>query len=118
MPSLEYLDHNVLVALLKKELPGLREHIDARKSTGSVFPYSPAHIEEVALIFREQEASAEADRLVAEHLQIIEEVSDRWELLPDIVHSTRLLQESPEIGMRRVLSGYHLTLAAEENERW
>ncbi len=118
MPPLEYLDHNVVVALIKKERPGLREHIDARKAAGSVFPYSPAHVEEVAVIFREQKNEDEATRLVAEHLQLIEGISDRWELLPDMANPTRLVQEVPDVCMGRVLADYDLTLAAEENERW
>lgn len=117
MPPLEYLDHNVIVALFKNERPGLREHIDARKGVGYVYPYSPAHIEEVAVIFRDQKVPEEADRLVAEHLQLIEGVSDGWELLPEGANPTRLVQESPRVCMGRVLVDYDLTLAAEENER-
>ena len=45
MRTREYLDHNLIVALFKKERPGLREHIDSRKATGAIFPYSSAHIE-------------------------------------------------------------------------
>ncbi|MCE9561858.1 MAG: hypothetical protein K8U57_07375 [Planctomycetes bacterium] len=116
-----YLDQNIFMALLKGEKPGLREHIDAQKANGTVaFPYSPAHIEEVAVIFREMEDPELARARVVENLSLIGDVSGRWELLPGLgnVGPSRYVQETPEVCLGRVMEDYDLTLSAEENERF
>lgn len=115
-----YLDQNVFVAILKKERPGLLDHIEKEKAKGVRFPYSPAHIEEVAVIPREIEDAALASQRVDENIELLARVSDRWEYLPglDDVGSTRLLQEDPRECLRRVTDGYDLTLSAEEIEKF
>jgi hypothetical protein len=115
-----YLDQNVLMAILKNERPGLMDHIKCFKEDAVVFPYSPAHIEEVAIIPRECEDATLAGERVNENLQLIEEISDRWEYLPALgdVGPSRLAQEDPRECMKRVVDGYDLTLSAEEIERF
>src|SRR5579871_58222 len=105
MPRTNYLDQNVFVAILKAEREGLADRIARLKTEGVVFPYSPAHIEEVAVIPRETAVAALASQRVNENIQLIEMVSDRWEYLPGLGNAgpSRFLQEDPRDCMKRVL---------------
>jgi hypothetical protein len=120
MPKTNYLDQNVFVAILKGEREGVEDRIARLKADGVVFPYSPAHIEEVAIIPREIADAALASQRIDENIQLIEKVSNRWEYLPGLgnVGPSRLLQEDPRDCLKRVTDGYDLTLSAEEIERF
>jgi hypothetical protein len=113
-----YLDHNVIVSAMRRRIDSLPGDIEAWKSTNSVFPYSPAHLEEIAVILREQADYERAIQHVAEHLAFIEELSECWELLPADDSPTRIEKEAPSVCMTRVLRDYDVTSLAEENERF
>ncbi|MDG3008394.1 hypothetical protein [Paludisphaera mucosa] len=114
-----YLDHDVFVRLRRDERPGLAGHIAAFKQEEFLFTYSPAHLEEIAVIIREVQDQTEAEKRVAESIAILSQTTGNWEFLPAEHNQgpSRLIQEDPRICMSRVLDGYELTLAAEENER-
>lgn len=122
MTNRTYLDQNVFVAIVKNERPGLLEHIDKRKAEGVQFPYSPAHIEEVAVILRDHDDPEDpepAHRLIGYNLWLIGHVSGGLEILPpeDVAGPSRYVQEEPQVCFQRVIGNYGLTLSAEEITR-
>jgi hypothetical protein len=115
-----YLDQNVFVAILKDEHPQLRARIDEHRAVGTLFPYSPAHMEEVAVVLRDLAGDKlAATRIFDENMNVIAEISDHWEFLPgEVGQPTRFLQEPPVDCMKRVIDYYDVTLEMEQNERW
>jgi len=93
-----YLDHNAIADVYQKRRAGLRELIDARKKLGDIFPYSPAHMEEIAVVLRSQPDQAQAQQMVADQIALVAELSDTWEILPGHQNAgpSRLLQEDPD----------------------
>ncbi len=115
-----YLDHNVVVDVYQCRRAGLRELIDARKAAGDTFVYSPAHLEEIAVVLRCATNEANAQRMVEEQVALIAELTDTWEVLPAFqgVGASRVVQEHPSKCLERVLEHYHLTLSSEAIERF
>jgi len=118
--KLIYLDFNVMADLYQRRRPGLPEWVDSRKAKGDIFPYSPAHMEEVAVVFRSQLEPLAARQVVADQIDLVAGLSDCWVILPGLGNAgpSRVLQEHPSICMKRVLDNYDGTLSAEENERF
>lgn len=115
-----YLDHNVFVDVYQNRRPNLRELIDCRKAAGDIFPYSPAHMEEIAVVFRCQSDQMKAMQMVEEQVALVGELSDTWEILPSFqrIGPSRIVQEHPFYCMMRVTEHYDQTLASEEGERF
>lgn len=115
-----YLDHNVIADVYQDRRPGLRDVIEARKAAGAIFPYSPAHMEEIAVILRCQVEPEKAHRMIDEQVALVASLSDTWEILPDLQNTgpSRVVQEHPSACMARVLRDYDRTLSSEENERF
>jgi hypothetical protein len=114
-----YLDHNVIADVYQNRRDGLREVIDGRKKAGDIFPYSPAHMEEIAVVLRSQPDPEQAQQMVAEQIALVAYLSDTWEILPAVQNAgpSRLLREHPSLCMSRVTENYDLTLQGEELER-
>lgn len=114
-----YLDHNVVVDVYQNRRPGLREVIDVRRKAGDIFPYSPAHMEEVAVVLRAQPNKKQALRMVEDQVALVADISGTWEILParQDIGPSRIVQEHPSVCMDRVLQDYDLTLSSEEIER-
>ena len=77
--------------------------------------YSPAHIEELAVIFREKEDVSEAEVFVENLLHSITEITDNYECFPtekDII----IKKGKPEECLKRVLNLYTFTIFAENIE--
>lgn len=112
-----YLDHNVITDLMKGN-PALWETISHLKSNGARVIYSPAHIEEVAVILRETSDIDKGKRFVREHLRFISAITDDWEYRPTIDGPTCVVREKPSVCYKRVMAEYDLTLEAEEINRF
>lgn len=117
-----YLEYNMILALLKKEDVFFSEKVDSliRRDKKYVFPYSPAHIEEVATIYQDCKDKNKAKEYVKEHLNFISVISDNLEFLPNDFFSKkpRIIKEHPCGCMQRVINMYNLTLFAQKNEEF
>lgn len=111
-----YVDHNVITALMRGN-ESLHETITELKVNRARLFYSPAHIEEVAVIQRESPSAEEADRRIKEHLRFISTLTGNWEYLPCEECPTQVVVESPFTCYRRVIKSYDLTLLAEQFNR-
>lgn len=120
MCNRSYLDHNVVVDVYQNRRPGLRAVIDNRKKAGDIFPYSPAHMEEIAVILRSQPDLEKAQKMVGEQIALVADLSDTWEILPAFQNagSSQVVQEHPSDCMVRVMHNYDHTLSSEEIERF
>lgn len=119
-----YLDMNVIVDCMKRGHEELSDAIHTAKDAGTIFPYSPAHMEEVANILRSknaegiaEEPTAEAIRRTYDSVEYISSLSDDWEYLPNDSGEIRLLKEHPQMCIYRVCDRLDLTEFAEENDR-
>jgi hypothetical protein len=112
-----YLDHNVIIRLMKGGTP-LSETVLHLKNAGARILYSPAHIEEVAVILRENSDLKEAARLIHEHLEFISYLTGDWEYLPAWKAPIQVLKEKPLECFKRVVDFYPQTLEAEELSRF
>ena len=116
-----YLDHNVITPIVKSRAQrGKLPEINRAKSEGCRFPYSPAHIEEIAVIYQAETDFAKADGYVTAHLNCISSVTDDLEFLPCEGNDgpARIVTESPFDCMNRVIAQYDLTRQAEEVARF
>ncbi len=76
------LDHNVITLIVKDPTHSLLPVLEKAKLKVYRFPYSPAHIEEIAVIYREVSDFAKADGYVTEHLKCLSSVTDELGYLP------------------------------------
>ena len=76
-----YLDMNIVISLRKGENPSLLPVIQKLRNEGYIFPYSPAHIEEIAMIARRTEDETEADIRVNENLDHLARLTEHIELI-------------------------------------
>ena len=110
--SLIYFDYNVFVRYMNDQ--DLQKKIDILKEDGFIFPYSPAHIEEIANI---NSGSPEQDsKYVAEHISALDKLSGRYELFPNQQDRVLLVKEDPWSCLGRV-NNWLLSLLAELNMR-
>lgn len=112
-----YLDMNVVVDCFQGRDDFVKEKVLRLKKGRVIFPYSPAHIEEVAVILRKQKDQDKADKYVKAHLEYISQLSDGWEYLPSDA-GIILKKESPDTCFGRVIDMYDRTIFAENNERY
>ncbi len=112
-----YLDLNVFVDMLQNRQPGLLDQVEKHKKAFA-FIFSPAHLEEVAVIFRSDTDQSRAQGLVDRHCQLISKVCDDLEVLPAASEGgpSRFVHESPKTCLSRVFDHYERTLSAEDNE--
>jgi len=78
-----YLDFNVLISIVKKEVDSdyTFAKIANLKRNGFIFPYSPAHIEEIAVNYGKY-CKSEADEVVNKRLRLVKWTSQCFEYLP------------------------------------
>ena len=79
-----YLDFNIFLSILKKEnnYEYTLSKINQLQKNEFIFPYSPAHIEEVAVNYKRNIDNKEEE--VNKHLLLIERISKNYEYLPGI----------------------------------
>lgn len=114
-----YLDHNVYCAYIKKEdaFPLLPEKIDSIDKKRYLFPYSPAHIEEIAEITNSNNTSKDKTEFIAKLLHGISSLSNGKEIFPNLDGPTAIVTESPLSCFGRVFATLNMTEFAKENER-
>ena len=113
-----YLDMNVLVDCIQERDPAVVSKINELASRGAVFPYSPAHMEEVAVILRAEKDRHKAIEYVKKNIEYISELSGDWEYLPSVDSGVRLKQEHPSECLKRVVDHYDVSVFAEQNEQF
>ncbi|ELY2855233.1 hypothetical protein SMC92_002269 [Cronobacter dublinensis] len=114
-----YLDHNVYCAYIKKEnaFPLFSEKIDSIDKNKYIFPYSPAHIEEIAEITTANKSLEEKIEFIAKLLHGISFLSGGKEIFPNLAGPTTIITESPLSCFQRVYETLDMTNIAKENER-
>jgi hypothetical protein len=114
-PGVIYLDMNIVVALRHHEDPSLSSVFISLAKQGYVFPYSPAHIEEIAVVARTTADEKEADIRVNDNLDFLARLSRHIEIIRGSEKSdpTRFRRECPSDCMERVLDHYWLTHVSE-----
>ncbi|MGF7177127.1 hypothetical protein [Azospirillum doebereinerae] len=97
-----YLDYNILMKLMDGCLPKVSEKIEELRSSKKViFPYSPAHIEEISVSKLHGKAS---DEMILEKLGFIDRFTEQMELHPARGRPTRLLKEASLECYKRVVA--------------
>lgn len=95
-------------------LKGALESVEKSKNS---FFYSPAHMEELAVILRTEQDEDIAIKYIWAKLNTISEMTNNLEFLPS--HSSIIIKEEhPSICFKRVIENYDATLFAEENEEY
>ncbi|MEQ4925089.1 hypothetical protein [Proteus hauseri] len=114
-----YLDHNIYCAYIKKENknPLLLNKIDSISKIKYIFPYSPAHIEEVAEISNSKKDQKDQVEFISILLHGISSLSYGREIFPNHGGPTRIITESPLTCFDRVFKTLNTTEYAKENER-
>lgn len=101
-------DYHTRDSVFKKELKSI-------DTTQNSFFYSPAHMEELAVILRKEPNEELALQYIWDKLVTISEVTNNLEFLPSNT-SIIMKKEHPTICFKRVIDHYEATLIAEENE--
>ena len=111
-----YLDMNILISYIKQENLNLVKSLNyAINNTNIKFPYSPAHIEEIAVINRRSN-NPESD--INKNLRIISKICKNYEYLPTPTNGILTLEEEPYTCYQRVMQNYdNTTIVAEDNEK-
>ena len=111
-----YLDMNIFISYIKQENINLVKVLNyAIKNTSIYFPYSPAHIEEIAVINRK---SKDSKMHISQNLKIISKICKNYEYLPTVSNGIKTLDESPSICYKRVVEDYNnTTIRAEGIEK-
>lgn len=105
-----YLDHNVLVDAMRDRKSLSYEKIQKGKDLGWSFPYSPFHLEEVAIILFQDISESDQLRHIHEHLDAIRFISDLQEYLPGGDGPVKKTTEDPfKCLTDRVLKDYWIT---------
>jgi hypothetical protein len=113
-----YLDLNLMVDIMNSRDPELENIVCQLLTEGFTFAYSPAHIEEIANIYRSAADDRSVGKYIYKHIDFIRKLTRGKVYLPDKdIHApTRILTEDPAICLQRVIDLYELTYFAEENE--
>ena len=77
--------------------------------------YSPAHIEELAVIFLKEKDLNKSKNFIEKILYNITEITNNYECLPT-EKDIAIKKENPEECLKRVVDGYNLTFEAENIE--
>jgi len=115
-----YLDMNVYSEYIYKDRSlnaFVSNLISEFKSNGLQFLYSPAHIEEVALILGSDKEINKANGYIENILENISKITNNYECLPTCKEII-IKQENPKVCYKRVIDGYLLTSIAEINEKF
>lgn len=112
-----YLDYNLFVYLHEGGRPDLHAKVRAL-SDQHTFPYSPAHMEEIATALANPSSIEPIDQLVAafQKLDSVSRISGNVELFPAESGPMVLKNERPHECFRRVLRYYDRNPILEENE--
>jgi hypothetical protein len=114
--KLLYLDHNVAIDVLKRRRPEVAAAVKQFRGLGGRVVYSPAHIEEIANIYRTDATDADCDVYIQDHLKFFADLTDCWEFLPSQSGPVIFRQEHPSVCFTRVIDQYELTYISEGNE--
>jgi hypothetical protein len=114
-PGVIYLDMNIVIALRRGEDARLTSVVESLYDEGYVFPYSPAHIEEIAIVARTTMDEQEADDRVNDNLDFLARLSRHVEIIrgAEDTGPTHFRRECPSDCMQRVLGRYWLTHLSE-----
>lgn len=112
-----YLDTNVISDCLYGRDQAVKEKVSSLLLDGIVFPFSPAHMEEIAVIYREAEEE-KTHLYVQDHISFISRLSGNCGLMPSEREGVVLRQEHPQVCMDRVLDQCDATYFAESNEEF
>jgi hypothetical protein len=112
-----YLDYNLFAYLYEGTRPDLHAKVEAL-SARHMFPYSPAHMEEIATALARPSSIEPIDRLIAafRKLEDISRISGDFELFPAKYGPIVLKEERPLECFRRVVMHYDRNPIVEENE--
>ena len=114
-----YLDYNLIAYYFDRSNNEFCEKFDLVKDFCD-FPYSPAHLEEIAVPIMKQHKSEKpleaVIQLGSDKLNNISSMTRNVELLPREGRSTILKREMPIDCLKRVIKYYHLNEPAEKNE--
>lgn len=111
-----YLDMNIYEDYLSDRNKDIKNSIDILRNTNIDFFYSPAHMEELAVILRKENNFLKATKYIFCRLINISKLTQDFEFLPSYSHIA-IKQEHPSICFYRVIKDYDLTILAEENEK-
>lgn len=112
-----YLDMNIYEDVIQNRNIEIENAIKKMRNKKEYFLFSPAHMEELAVILRTEENEEKAFHYIHERIINISYISDNWECLPSstsIIHK----QEHPYECFKRVIDNYDTTLIAEKNEEF
>lgn len=115
-----YLDTNVLVDMMKEERKNFISLNEkwTKINKRFIFPYSPAHLEELAIIAQKEKNLEQATFYIEEQANFISHISKNNEFLPEKYGKIILKTEDPKYCFKRVVDDYILTLFAEVNEEF
>jgi len=112
-----YLDMNIVADMIADRSPVIGPKVSRLKSLGFIFPYSPAHMEETAVIFRAQEDEETAKNQIIQQLIFIKELSNSTEYLPTGNDTPiSVVTECPSVCFKRVIDNYEVSYWAEGND--
>ncbi len=110
-----YLDMNIIRDFMDESRSDhlkIKGKIELLKDK-SIFLYSPAHIEEIARIFRSGNENEKAMIHMYEQMKVISELTDNNEVLPSYTN-IKIKQEHSQECLKRVLEDYESTLFVEK----
>lgn len=112
-----YLDLNVMIDYIDNRHLEVSSKIKELKEI-VFFPYSPAHIEEIANIARNPKIKSMevGTQYLDKNLKGIREISDDREYLPSL-KGIVLIIEDPLVCLKRVVSGFDSTLLVEDIQK-
>lgn len=113
-----YLDFNVMIDFISKRNLDIVRKVSSFQAE-SIYPYSPAHIEEVANIARNKRVSSEDGiKYTIENLNGISDLSNNHEYLPSEGNGIVLKIEDPASCYERVVKGFKETLYVEKIQEY
>jgi hypothetical protein len=120
MIELVYLDYQIVDHLLKGEKPAIEKRVAQLRKEGVAFPYSPAHIEEIAVPVQRHNMTNHEPRL-----EYISQLSNDTSLLPFLRSDVPVIEcrgvyvctEAPQKCYGRVVANYKNNDYAEKNEK-
>ncbi|MFO1490199.1 MAG: hypothetical protein U1F77_17775 [Kiritimatiellia bacterium] len=114
-----YLDFNVLVDLVNRRKRYDMSTIEAMKRSGYIFPYSPFHLEEIAMIMLDNLDADDKLKKAQQHVLALRTVSDCCEYLPGGSLPIQIMIEEPITSLNnRVLKDLWKTTECIEIEEF
>ena len=111
-----YLDNNIIADYADSDRPSHKEIKDKilKLKDKVMFLYSPAHIEEIAKIYRHNDDINKYSSYVDDLFKAISDVTKNMETLSTSDIGIIIKEESPEICCEKVIHDYDKTLLAED----